>query len=176
MWLIWVGLMESAQASGGDSGLAFWPVFNFLLLITLLGWILRKPIGQFLNLRHEEVKTDVEKAEQLRLEVEELKSVYEKKLSFLDEEIEEILKQARAQGEKEREKILARAERLAEKIREDAVIAAEKEKGRMIRKLEHGTLSGASVEATKLLKTKATEADHKVFVQELIRHLESQRG
>lgn len=177
-WVILLGLAwaQNANASGGDSGLAFWPVFNFLLLLSLLGWFLRKPIGGFLQLRHDGVKQDVEKAETFRVEVEELKRVYEEKLSCLDAEIEKILQEARAQGERERKKILERAERMAQKIREDAVLAAEKEKGRMIRRLERETLSGATAEAAKLLRAKVTEADHKIFVQELIDHLEAKHG
>ncbi len=171
-----VGWLGTAEAAGGETGLAFWPVFNFLLLMGLLAFALRKPIGVYLKTRHEGVKEEVAKAEAVRLEAEELKTKYQQKLSSLDEEVDKILNEARKMGEQERKKILDRAERLAEKIREDAIIAAEKEKGRLIRKLEQKTLSGASVEAAKMLKNKATQADHQAFVQELIRHLETQHG
>ena len=60
-------------------------VFNFAVLVFLLYWFVRKPLGSFLKRRQESIKQTIEEAEIARKEGEKKYQEYEEKVEKLDQ-------------------------------------------------------------------------------------------
>ena len=92
-----LGLMVAvpAFASGGESGPEtvwglpplFWKIFNFVLFFGVLGWLLRKPLGQFFRGRRESIAHQLAEATRQREEAERLQRDMETRIAGLETEI-----------------------------------------------------------------------------------------
>jgi F-type H+-transporting ATPase subunit b len=164
-----------AGGGGGLAGLVA-PYLNVILLAIILVLLLKKKLGIAQGEKHAGVKTALEEAENLRVQAETMVKEYEGKLTSLDKEIEEILKEAKNQGEAERARILARAKVLAEKIREDALRDVEAELEKTKKRIQHEAVVEAAGRAMELLRKKIGENEHQVFTQEFLTQLEADDG
>ena len=149
---------------------------NFLLLVGILFYFARKPVGKTLDDRRAKIAQAVAEAEELRVTVEKMVREYEAKLAGLDAEVARILKEAKEDGERERVRILARAEETARRIREEALRRAQGEAERIRHKLETEVAAMAVARAREVLQTRMTEREHRAFVDELVSHLEGGNG
>ena len=99
------------------TGLLFWQVVIFILLVVLLSKFAWKPILASLKEREESIQKALESAEKAKIEMASLKSDNEK-----------LLKEAR----EERDQILRIARDAANRIHDDAQVAAKKNADRII--------------------------------------------
>ena len=151
-------------------------IVNFVILVVGLVFLLRKHLRTALFERHETIKKAVAEAEELRTSVERMVKDYESKLSNLDAEIAQILKEAREAGEAERRRILERAKLSAERIKQDAQRSIEMEIAKARHELEREVMEKAAAHAETLLREKFSEKDHQRFMNEFIAHLEGTDG
>jgi F-type H+-transporting ATPase subunit b len=93
-------------------------VVNFLVLFGGLYFLLRKPLGEFLERRAREIDSAIREAKKDRQEMEEQVLLSSERLSKLEEEIQKIRTDAQEQGIKRKEQVLQAAEKEASKIRE----------------------------------------------------------
>ena len=61
-------------------------IFNFLLLLFILKWVLYKPIFRFMKKRRNDIKNKIEKAEEKIKEAEEKMLEYDKKIEAFEQE------------------------------------------------------------------------------------------
>lgn len=101
-----------------------WPtlarVFNLLLFLGLLYFILRRPIGEALRARREGIRNDLMRAEEERTAAVERLEEVESRLARLDAEVELIRQQAQREAAEERARIERTTEEEIRKIREQA--------------------------------------------------------
>ncbi len=91
--------MSSAEESSAANSMDFiGKVINFLVLFGGLGYLLKKPLGNFLLGRARSLQSSMKEAKESRQKAEEGLKEVELRLEMLDEEIQEIRQKAEAEG------------------------------------------------------------------------------
>ena len=103
-------------------------MFNVLLLVGVLAFLLYKPVKKYLDARGERIAGDIASAEKLREEAMELKATYESILAGVEGEREEILSQARKKAVERSDELLFEARREAEALHARAAAELELER------------------------------------------------
>jgi len=86
-------------------------MFNVLLLVGILGFILYKPVKKFLSQRQARIAGDISSAQQSREEAEALKAEYERMIAGIGEERDNILSQAQKRAVERSDELLFEAKR-----------------------------------------------------------------
>ena len=112
-------------ASGGGDGhydfkLLVFQIINFTIFFGGLFYLLRNHIFGFFSNRLKTIKNDLAMAEKSREEAKRRLDEIEAKMAKMDEEVEQINQQARAEAEREKDRILAHAREDSEKVLEQA--------------------------------------------------------
>lgn len=111
---------EGAAPWWNYPGLELWKVFNLLLFVGGLTYILRRPLKDALRSRRETIKRELLTAQAERdRALEQLKNI-EERLARLDAETAAIREQALAEAEAERQRIAAATEAELAKLRAQA--------------------------------------------------------
>jgi len=92
-------------------------VLNFLVLFGGLGYLLRKPVKDFLERYGQEIDSTIKEVKKEREENEKNYKHARDRLQKLKKELEEIRKNAEEEGQKRKESILQAAENEAERIK-----------------------------------------------------------
>src|SRR5712672_3355405 len=90
-------------------GLVSWTIITFVLLLLVLRRIAWKPLLEALSRREEHVRSSVERAEQAKLEAEQLLEEHKKQLANAESEVQRILNEGRSFGDKLKDEIVAKA-------------------------------------------------------------------
>lgn len=157
---------DHAAAQMKDFG---WRVFDFVVLIAILVWALKKADAKgSLTNRQAQIEKDLKDAHEARAAAEAKLAEYSGKLDQAAKEIDELHAAIIREGEQEKLRIIAEAEKAAEKIAVQASQAAEQEMlkarselraeaARLAVEIANGKLAGA-----------AQKADHDRFVGEYL--------
>jgi F-type H+-transporting ATPase subunit b len=159
-------------SSGGGKGEfgseVIWQIVSFVLLVLLLARFAKKPLASFLSRRREDIQNAIEQSASKKEEAEEQLAKWQKKVDFLNQEVEELHQKIRDEGEAEKKKIVNRAHEESERLRQQAGVIAEQElvKARAALKKEMVDLSVELAE--KLLKDAMKPQDQERLIQEYI--------
>ncbi|MCO4769939.1 MAG: hypothetical protein KDA24_07885 [Deltaproteobacteria bacterium] len=93
---------------------------NLLLLLGILWWALRGPLGDFLNFRRAEVKDQLDASATAKAEAEKNYAELSTRLENFEAELEELRARVRTDSENERSTLMANAEHAAAGIEEAA--------------------------------------------------------
>lgn len=99
----------------------------FLVLITVLIKLLRKPLSNFLSSRRDEIKRMLEELETKTVEAQKSNAALQVRIASVEEETRKIVDELIAEGEAERKKIIEAAHRQADYIQQQARIAIQQE-------------------------------------------------
>lgn len=136
-------------AGGGDGpakadlpGLARHGI-NLLILIGILWWVLRGPLGDFLSFRRAEVKDQLAASAKAKAEAEAKYAELKGRLENFEAELEELRARVRTEAENESSALLMNAERAAKSLEEAAerTVAEELRRARAELKAEAVELS-----------------------------------
>ncbi len=166
-----------ASGGGGTEELVTNTVFHAINLAILLGlgfYFGRAPLKKMLQNRKSQITKDLEEAARLRDEARQLLERYEGKLSSLDTEKEEILRDYRAVGESERDRLIAQARQQAEKIVQDAELTVENEIRQAKTALEREVLELASELAEQKIRARLDESAHNQIFDSYLQDIEQQ--
>ncbi len=86
-------------------------IVNFLILLALLNRFLYRPIVANMEARERYIESRLNEAAQLRAKAERMIATYRQKLEAIENQRQEILKQARQEAESERQALLEKARR-----------------------------------------------------------------
>jgi F-type H+-transporting ATPase subunit b len=115
-----IALPEIAFAAEEGSKWGIWldigRIFNLLLVIVVLIFVLRKPLANFFAVRTQEIHEQLAEAQKARKEAEAKLAEMESRMSHLDDEIREIKATAEKEADEEYQRLLKAAEQDAEKI------------------------------------------------------------
>ena len=158
-----------------NTGLIFWTVLVFVVLLAVL-WRLGWPtILKSVEERERRIQQQLDEAERARAESARLLEEHKRTIASARNEAQEMVAKARAVAEKERETLLAKAreeyEQLLVRARKD--IAAEKEKAILELRREAVDLSIAA--ASKLVEAKLDTEANRRLVMEYLSTLEQRR-
>ena len=119
---------SSSDGHGNEGGTApkgwvkedTYRVINFVILFSVLGFVLRKPIANALNARIKGIREELEKLKVEKEETEQKLSEYESKIASFNKEKEDIIASYKKQGELAKSRILKEAENASIKLEEQA--------------------------------------------------------
>ncbi|MBU0517153.1 MAG: F0F1 ATP synthase subunit B [Proteobacteria bacterium] len=121
----------AAEAAQGDSSGMWWNLLfrtmNFVVLVAVLWWLLRKPIKNMLGGRRESIKAELEELERAQAEAEQALAQADAKLKDVEARQEEIVKGYVQAGEAEKARIIDAAHQSAGRIKEMADLAISQE-------------------------------------------------
>ena len=134
-------------------------VINFLVLVGLIAWVIRKKGNPALAARRAEVEKELAEAQRLRAEAEKRHMGTALRLEKLDQEMLQIRGDMIKAGEAERDRIVAQAEEKAARIRRDTSFLIDQQIKQLRKDLTQQAASAAVIAAQELLQERTTDAD-----------------
>ncbi|MEO5359169.1 MAG: ATP synthase F0 subunit B [Nitrospirota bacterium] len=113
-------LAYASSSEGAEQGSHlkewFWLVVNFLILVGVLGFFLKKPLAMYYKQRTELLEKALYEAREARVLAEKALAEIEQQLKLKDEEIKRIIEAATAAGEAECDRHIAEGKATSEAI------------------------------------------------------------
>lgn len=157
-----------------DASELIWGAVAFTVLMAILGYLVFPRLNQALDERSARIQGQIEDAEAVRGEAEQLRRQYEEQLSGAREEANRIVEEAREQAERVKNDAQSQAEREAQQILARAREEAEAERGRVVSDLR-GQVASLSVElAGRIVERELDEERHRELVDSYINELSGQ--
>jgi F-type H+-transporting ATPase subunit b len=161
----------AAPAHAAEEGGLLFPWINFVLLIAVLVYFARKPVGAFFADRRTAIRKDLDEASALKRRADERYAQWQRRLVDLERELAEIRTGAQERAEAERASLLADARAAADRIRSDAANAVEHELRRARTRLREEASSLAVELASGILRDKVTAQDRDRLIDEFIERI-----
>ena len=96
-------------------------LFNGIILFAVLGFILYKPLKNFMQKRTERIQSQIDDTDEKMAEAQELMAKYDRKINDIDKERMKVLEDARLKAENERKIILKEADEIKRRSSESAL-------------------------------------------------------
>jgi len=163
--------LAASEASGG-AGIPWWEIFkqvvNFGILVGVLVYFLRKPVGAYLQERTEMLRKSIDEAARARASAAEKLLTIEIRMSKLSEEIEEMSRRMDAEAEEETRRMRDGAEEEIKRLHAQVQFAAEQEvkNARLELRREAAELSARAAE--EIVSKTLTKGDQERMVRENI--------
>jgi len=158
------GLLSSREFQG--------TVVNFVALLVLFGWVIRKKGNPALAERRKQVEEELAEAQRLRAEAEKRHMETAMRLEKLDQEMVEIRAEMIKAGEAERDRIVAQAEEKAARMRKDTSFLIEQQVKQLRKDLTREAANAAVVAAHELLQERTTDADQDRLAEAYLERLD----
>lgn len=142
-----------------------WRTLNFIALLIILVYFLKKPLVNGLAGRRQAIMEQFDDLEGRKSEAEQTYREYEGKLSQIDAEVQKIIDAAKAQGELEKQKIIDEANRSVADLQRQAEMAIQNEMSEAKKKLRNEITARAVALAEELIKKNLQAADQVKLVE-----------
>lgn len=146
-------------------------LLNFTLLIAILFFGLRKPLGTFLSNRKLALEEGLAEAQRMKQEADAKYKEYASRLEKLDHEIDKLRAEMVKAGEAERDRIVQEAEAKAARMRRDADFLIEQQLKQLREDLTREAAYAAVATAEQVLRDKITAEDQQRLAQEYLKRL-----
>ena len=165
--------MYSAEESHPSQTMDFiGKVVNFLLLFGGLAYVLRKPLGNFLKRRSEELEKALKVAKESHEEAEERLNQVESRLGKLDEEIEQMQREAEIEGQSLHQRIIEEAKQDTERLKHFTKQEIEMLTQDAIREIKEYAVALAADLAQQRIQDRMTEEFQSSLIDKSIERLE----
>lgn len=161
-------------SGGGHEGPKGWintdtyRVINFVVLVAILIYVLRKPASQALSGRIKEIKSQLTDLEVKKNEAEKNLAQYKEKLSLLDQETDKLVAEYIRQGNDAKARILKEAESAAEKLEQQAKRSIEHEFAQAKATLQQEVVEKALKRAEEIIQSRIDDKDQNRLVDEYL--------
>lgn len=145
-----------------------WTAVNFFILLSLLYKFAYGPIYKMLDERTASIEGSLKHAEEVRVEVDELKKESQANLAESRREAQEIVARATKAAEDAKNEILAKAQGDAANMKSKATAEIQSATAQAKAELKDTAVVLAIMAAEKVLQRAITEADHKNMVSEFV--------
>jgi len=174
-------LLLTAVAFAGEGGeehqsvlkAYLWPVVNFLILVALLVYMMKKmDIKGYFKKRTELIEQSLKEAREAKELAQKALTEVEERLKVKDKEIEEIIASARFSGEREKERLTEEGDKLKEKILEQARTNIDYEVKKAKEAIKEEAVGIAMELAEKKLKERLTKEEQLKLLEESVAKIE----
>jgi len=175
--LIFVSAAFANEAGGEAEGSLFkaylWPVINFLVLVFLMVYMMKKmDIKGYFKKRTELIEQSLKEAREAKELAQKALVEVEERLKMKDREIEEIVAAAKESGEKEKARLIEEGEKMKEKILDQAKTNIDYEVKRAKESIKEEAVEIAMELAEKKLKSKLTPEEQMKLLEESVAKIE----
>ncbi len=148
-------------------------IVNVLVLFFLLRIILFKPVNRFLVARSERVAKELDDAEALRAEAQELKANYEKQMQAYEENGRNIIRDSQKKASDEAASIIESAKAESEKLVAEAHTRIANEKALAVAEARSEIALLATDIAGRILKREINVTDNKLIAEDFFHEEQS---
>lgn len=161
------------HAEGGvpmnfQQDLALWSLVAFLIFLWLLKKLAWTPLIEGLDNRENRVREDIAKAEEARTKAQEMLQEHEKKLDAVQDEVREILAEARRDADHTRQEIVSAAQKEAETTRQRAVEDINRAKEQALSELFEAVNNQVAFATEHVLGRSMTDDDQQRLIDEAL--------
>lgn len=173
--LIVMGLATSCLASAEgvppfpDIAKIGWTAVNFFLLLAILYKFGFNPVSNMLEERTNTIESSLRHAEELLVEVEQMRKDSTTELAEARREAQEIVARGTQIAEETKNEIISRAEAEATAHKNKAIAEIQSEKEQALSELRDTAATLAIMAAEKVLGRSLTEEDHQAMVNDFIK-------
>ena len=160
---------EAKMPSFGNWYVVGWSMANFLILLALLYKFAFNPINEMLEKRSSTIASSMKYAEDIRLEVDEMRREAQANLIEARRESQEIVNRALKTAEEVKQEMMDKANEEAANLRTKAQRDIENATTQAKQELREAAANLAILAAEKVLNRSITTADHQAMIQEFIR-------
>lgn len=136
-----------------------WHLLNFVILVGFLYWVMRKVARAGQASKRQKINDAIAEATALRDEMRAKFQEYDSRMKNVDERMNQLVADARAEAELERKKAVEEADALAKRVREDARAVADQEIARAKRELQEEQIAQAATLAEGILRANVNAGD-----------------
>jgi F-type H+-transporting ATPase subunit b len=147
-------------------------VVNFLVLFGGLAYLLRKPLGTFLQERSDSLTKTLQGAKKSREEASERLDEIESRMENLDDEVEQLRQEAESEGQALRQRAIEGAKKDAERLKRFAHSEIEMLTKDAIREIKEYTADVAADLARKRIRDRVTEEYQSALIDKSIERFE----
>ena len=147
-------------------------LFNFGVLLLIIGWAIRKKGNPALAARRAEVEKELAEAQRLRADAEARHMATATRLEKLDQEMLRIRADMIKAGEAERDRIVAQAEEKAARMRRDTSFLIEQQMKQLRKELTERAATAAVAAAQDLLRERTTDSDQEELAEAYLTRLD----
>jgi F-type H+-transporting ATPase subunit b len=168
--------MFSSEAEPGQTSLRekfIYSAINFLLMVGLLTFLLRKPLADFLTNRRAEISKSIDEAKAAKQKAEKALAEHRQKMAAIEGELNTLRSEIISAGDRERDNILTAAKAQAAKIVDDARLMGEQEVRKAKAELREEMVKLASVLAEKTLRSSVSPQEREKQLNEFVSKLEA---
>lgn len=155
--------------------LAIWSLVTFAVFVFVLKTFAWTPLSQALNARESKVRDDIAAAEQSRIKAEQLLAEHSKKMEQVQEEIREIVAEARRDAEHTKQDILGEAQREAEATKQRAISEINRAKDGAMKELFDAMATHVASATEHVLGRSLTAADQDRLINEALAEISSSK-
>jgi F-type H+-transporting ATPase subunit b len=151
-----------------DVDLAIWTLVVFVVFLAVLKHFAWGPLNEALNKRETRILQNLADAESARVKAEKLLAAHAEKLDLVQDEVREILAEARRDAEHTKSDIIATAQKEAEATRKRAVQEIEQARDQALDELFSQLSQTVTAATEQVLGRGMTTADDKRLIQEVV--------
>jgi len=151
-------------------------LFNFALLVLIVYFLLRRPVGGMVRNRHSTVAEALEEAKEKKEAAEKALAVAREQMENLEAEVERVRKQIIEAGEAEANTIRKDAAQRTERLQADTKAVIEQEIHHMAQLIREEVVEGIVAKAEKLIGEKIQRSDHDRLAREYLEEIGKDTG
>lgn len=143
-------------------------ITNFIILLVAMYFLMYKPLKKTMDLRHDKIKGDIEAAESLKSDADQMRAEISAELAKSRETAQEIINRAEKTAEAQKGEIIAEARVEAQKLIEKANAEIREEKEKVLSEIRNEAATLAIFAASKLIEKDLDDDAHKKLVDKYI--------
>lgn len=159
--------MEEFLAAG-----IHWRIFNFVVFLGSLFFILRKPVREFWVSRAHQIRFEIDESAKLKREFQERYDTLKKRVSRIEEEAKALVRFMEQEGELEKKKMIEEAEQLSRRIRHESERIADQEVRKAREILKAQTVQMAIELADRVIRENIRDEDQQRLTEKYMTGLE----
>jgi len=156
--------------------LPLWSLVTFVLMMLVLGKFVWPTLNQQLLMREQKIRQDMADAEANRTKTETLVREHEAKMAKVQDEVREILAEARRDAEHAKQEIVSAAQREAESTKQRAIAEIGRSKDQALAELFEFVSNNVVGATERVIGRSLSDADHQRLVKEALAELGNRRN
>jgi F-type H+-transporting ATPase subunit b len=146
---------------------------NFILLIFILVWLGKKPLGEFLTARRQAVKDGLDEAAQAKAEAQAKYDEYAGRLSRLDDEVNRLRATMMEAAEQEKARIIKESEEKARRLQEETGRLIDNQMKQLQSDVMQEVVDAAVSAAEAVLREKLNSQDQQKLAQDYVAQIKN---